>query len=127
MSAKRLMRLDQIDITQYAPGEREKVGTLGWDSRTGQLWGTLAGAIRQRAAEAEGNGWAWVPGPVPSSRKHRITDPLRKPNELAAIIASFHYDVPKELLRFYHPRKVDHGFKKSGLKRMRDRGEEIVY
>ncbi|SRR5579885_294561 len=127
MSGKRHLHFEEMVITEYDCKGPQWVGTLGWDSRTGQLWGTLAGQIRSKAESAERDGYVHVPGPVPSSPRYPITDALHKADQLAAIISSFGYFVPKEIERFYHPPKVRVSFRKSQLKRMRARGQEILY
>jgi hypothetical protein len=123
MSGKGHVRLEEVAITEYHWSGPFKVGTLGWDSRSG----TLADRVRERALEADRQGYIEIRGPVPSCFSHPITDSLHRSDQLAAVIASLDYHVPKELARFYHPRKFGRPFKKSELKRMRARGEEIIY
>jgi hypothetical protein len=105
---------------------RDRVGTIGWESNSGRLWGTLCERIRATTEEAKRQGFVEVPGPIPSTIRIRIRDPFRIPKEFAAIIMSLGFDLPEEIERFYRPKFHD-SFKKSDHKRFRIRGTEIFY
>jgi hypothetical protein len=125
MSKKRVL-LDDSTVYKYHPDGPRPVGTIGWDSNNGRLWGTLAEEIRAAGEEARRQGFVEVPGPVPSSITIRIHDPFRVPKEFAAILRSQGFDLPEAIKRFYRPKFPD-SFKKSDLKRSRIRGDEILY
>jgi hypothetical protein len=95
------MRLDTT-ITRYDSAGPEPVGTLIWDSETGELGGTLAGTIRAIAREAKRSGVVALDYPIPSSWEFKVKDPLRFPAEFTALLLSLHFDVPGEL-RSYVP------------------------
>jgi hypothetical protein len=113
-------------VYKYHPGGPRPVGTIGWDSNNGRLWGTLAEQIRTAGEEARRQGFVVVPGPVPSTISIRIRDPFHVPMEFAAILMSEGFDLPEAIKRFYQPKFPD-SFKKSDHKRSRIRGGEILY
>jgi hypothetical protein len=123
MAKKRLL-LDETTLHEHH-GARP-VGTIGWDSNSGRLWGTLSEQIRIAGEEAKRRGFVEFPGPIPSTISIRIRDPFHTPKEFAAIIRSSGFNVPEAIQRFFRP-KFHHSFKKSDHKRFRKNGTEIVY
>jgi hypothetical protein len=82
MAKKRLL-LDETTLHEHH-GARP-VGTIGWDSNSGRLWGTLSEQIRIAGEEAKRRGFVEFPGPIPSTISIRIRDPFHTPKEFAAI------------------------------------------
>jgi hypothetical protein len=117
---------DECDVFTNHPEGPRRVGTFGWDSNSGRLWGTLSERIRTACEEAKVRSFVEVAGPVPSSIEMRIRDLFHSVKELEAIIASLGFGPRKEVARFYR-QKFDDSFKKSDHKRFRSRGTEIVY
>ncbi len=109
------MRLDTT-ITRYHWSGSEPVGTLVWDSETGELGGTFADKVREAASEAKRAGVVYMIGPVPSVWDVQVKDPLHRPREFAALLQSMGVFVPAELqpvlpkmprgLRKYNPNVV---------------------
>ena len=125
MTKKRLL-MDESTVYKYDPDGPRPVGTIGWDSNSGRLWGTLSEQIRTAGEEAKRRGFVEFPGPIPSTISIRIRDPFHVPGEFAAIIRSLGFNVPEAIQRFFRP-KFQHSFKKSDHKRFRKNGTEIVY
>lgn len=75
------------------------VGTLEWDSDTGSIVGTAAHEFLAKADEARRDGTVMA-GPQ-FAYNYPIRDPLRKPDEFAAIIGALCWDMPEALAPFY--------------------------
>jgi hypothetical protein len=118
--------LDESDMFAYHANGPRRIGTIGWDSRNGRLWGTLSERIRAACQEAALRGFVEIAGPVPSSIEIRIRDPFHSAKELAAIMVSLGFDPPIELARYYRPKFRD-DFKKSDHKRVHGRATQIFY
>jgi hypothetical protein len=124
--AKKRVLLNESTVYAYHPDGPRPVGTIGWDSNSGRLWGTLGEQIRAAGEEAKRQGFVVVPGPVPSTISILVRDPFRVPKEFAAIIMSLGFNLPEAIARFYRPRFHD-SRKKSDHKRFGIRGTEILY
>jgi hypothetical protein len=68
-----------------------------WDSETGQVWGQDAEEVRQAALSAQRAGYAMGhPQPTP----YAISDPLRRPGELAVVLGNL-WKLPADLADAY--------------------------
>jgi hypothetical protein len=83
------------------PSTSHFAGTLAWDSETGEIGGTLAGAVREAALEAKA--WGKVPAGPQFAYEYPIADPFHRPDELAAILQFMEFELPAELASQYHP------------------------
>jgi hypothetical protein len=79
--AKKRVLLEETTVYEHLVARR--VGTIGWDSNSGRVWGTLGEQIRTAGEEAKGRGFVEVPGPNPSIISIRIRDPFHAPKEFA--------------------------------------------
>jgi hypothetical protein len=128
MSAKMHIRLDEVTITKYHWRGPQKVGTFGWDSSTGEVWGTLADAVKVEARRAKRRGSTNTIHPIPGGFHVRITNPLHDPGELAVILESLGFNISDALEPFFEQkirrqRRAQEKFDREA----RTRGEEIVY
>jgi hypothetical protein len=128
MRTKTRIRFDEITITSYHWSGPEKAGSLGWDSATGEVWGTLAAKVTDKACQAKQEGsWNTI-HPIPGGFHVRITDPMHDPGEIAVILESLGFYVPEVLAPFFEritrrQRRAQERF----YREARARGEDVVY
>lgn len=83
-------------LTSISPAIGESI-EFDWDPETGELRGPGADRVRDLARAAKRRGWADA-APLPWS--YPVSDPLRRPVELAVVLGNW-YRLPPDLRAVY--------------------------